>query len=106
MDNCPHIEAKTGRIRIGCVSDMPAPGKIKEFMAGSRFICVANVNGELYATDNTCPHWGGPLGQGTIENGRIVCPWHRWEYDPKTGKTPRRPDIRLATFKLILDGDD
>lgn len=106
MEDCPHKEAKTGLIRIGSASDVPAPGTIKEFMAGGRFICVANVDGELYATDNTCPHWGGPLGQGSIKNGRIICPWHGWEYDPKTGKTPRKADVRLAVFKLKLDGND
>lgn len=106
MENRSQIEATSGLTKICSISDIPAPSTIKEFMAGRRFICVANVDGELYATDNTCPHWGGPLGQGTIENGRIVCPWHRWEYDPKTGKTPRKSDVRLAIFKLKLEGND
>jgi nitrite reductase (NADH) small subunit len=90
------MEAKTSLIKIATVADLPEPGKIKEFLASGRFICVANIDGEMCATESVCPHWGGPLGQGSIENGKIVCPWHRWEYDPKTGTTPRKADIRLT----------
>jgi len=46
------------------------------------------------------------LGQGTIENGRIVCPWHGWSYDPKTGETPRSRNVRLIIFKLRIEDDD
>jgi nitrite reductase/ring-hydroxylating ferredoxin subunit len=99
-------ESKKVLIKIAGKSDLPAPGKVKEFLAGGRFICVANVDGEICATDNVCPHWGGPLGQGTIENGKLVCPWHRWPYDLKTGATSRRADVRLTIIKVRIQGDD
>ena len=99
-------ESKTVLIKIAATSDLPAPGKVKEFLAGGRFICVANVDGEIYATDNVCPHWGGPLGQGTIENGKLVCPWHHWDYDLKTGATSRKADVRLTIIKVRIQGDD
>jgi nitrite reductase (NADH) small subunit len=100
------MESKTVLIKLATRSDLPAPGKVKEFLAGGRFICVANVDGEICATDNVCPHWGGPLGQGTIENGKIICPWHRWDYDPRTGETSRKADVRLTIFKIRVEGDD
>ena len=40
------------------------------------------------ALDNRCPHQGGPLGEGSIENGLLRCPWHGWDYDPITGAAP------------------
>jgi nitrite reductase (NADH) small subunit len=100
------MQYKTAVIKIGTRVDLPAPGQIKELMAGERFVCVANIDGEICAMDNVCPHWGGPLGQGTIESGKIVCPWHGWSYDPKTGETPRNTRVRLMIFKLRMEDDD
>jgi pyruvate oxidase len=40
------------------------------------------------ALDNHCPHQGGPLGDGQIEDGCLICPWHGYEYDPVTGAPP------------------
>jgi pyruvate oxidase len=53
---------------------------------------VMRHEGHIAALDNRCPHMGGPLGQGTIEFGRLVCPWHGREYDPFTGECEGYPD--------------
>ena len=92
--------------RVMSVSELPPEGEAREVWCGERLICIANSAGTISAMDNVCPHWGGPLGQGKIENGKIVCPWHGWQYDPKTGKTPRKADVRLTIFKLEITGDD
>jgi nitrite reductase (NADH) small subunit len=99
-------DATRSEVRIGAKSDLPASGTVKEFFAAGRFLCIANVEGVLYATDNVCPHWGGPLGQGRIENGKIVCPWHGWQFDPKTGQTPRKLNARLALHRIVIEGED
>lgn len=91
---------------MGVKADLPLPGKVKEFYAAGRFLCVANLEGVIHAMDNVCPHWGGPLGQGVIENGRIICPWHGWQFDPKTGETPRKANARICVHKVILEGED
>lgn len=53
-----------------------------------RYLCVSRTPEGLGALDNRCPHQGGPLGEGTIENGYLICPWHGYEYDPITGAPP------------------
>ncbi|NOY27916.1 MAG: Rieske 2Fe-2S domain-containing protein, partial [Oligoflexia bacterium] len=53
-----------------------------------RTLCLTHHDGAYGALDNRCPHQGGPLGEGTIENGILRCPWHGWDYDPLTGKAP------------------
>ena len=69
-------------------------------------ICIANVDGSYSAMDNFCLHRGGPLGQGMIENGKIVCPWHGWAWDPKTGEAEQDPKARIAVYPLkIEDGE-
>ncbi len=51
-------------------------------------ICLSRFEGKICALDNKCPHQGGPLGEGSIENGLLRCPWHGWDYHPCTGKAP------------------
>jgi len=50
--------------------------------------------------DNRCPHQGGPLGEGSIENGLLRCPWHGWDFDPLTGKPPGGYDDGVPTYPV------
>lgn len=56
--------------------------------AGKKQIALSHYEGKICALDNHCPHQGGPLGEGSIENGILRCPWHGWDYHPCTGKVP------------------
>jgi nitrite reductase (NADH) small subunit len=87
-------------------SELPPPNEAREFSCGDRMMCVANVNGTISAMDNVCQHHGGPLGQGVIHKGKVVCPWHGWAYDPQTGAADLNPRAQLAVFPLKFDGDD
>jgi len=92
-------------VKLAAQSDLPATNEAKELPCGDKLICVANVNGEIHAMENTCLHMGGPLGEGVIENGKVVCPWHGWEWDPKTGQS-HAPGAKLAVYPVkIEDGD-
>ena len=87
-------------------SELPAINEAKEFTCGNKEICVANVNGEFSAMDNFCLHQGGPLGQGMIEDGKVVCPWHAWAYDPKTGEAAYNKNAKVAVYPLKIENDD
>jgi nitrite reductase (NADH) small subunit len=93
-------------IRACSKADLPPPGEAKEIPVGGRVICVANVDGTVSAIDNVCLHRGGPLGQGVIENGKLVCPWHAWQWDPKTGEAAHNPAARVAVYPIKIEGDD
>ena len=67
-------------------------GRVMTVHAGSHDICLAHFEGKFCALDNKCPHQGGPLGEGSIENGLLRCPWHGWDYHPCTGKAPGYDD--------------
>jgi nitrite reductase (NADH) small subunit len=86
-------------------SELPATNEVKEFPCGDQTICVANVNGEISAMDNTCLHMGGPLGEGVIEGGKVICPWHGWAYDPKTGEAGRS-GTKVAVYPVKVEGGD
>ena len=57
-------------------------------VAAGRALCVTRMADGYGVLDNRCPHQGGPLGDGHIENGYVICPWHGYEYNPCTGTPP------------------
>jgi nitrite reductase (NADH) small subunit len=93
-------------VRICSRADLPWEGEAKEFEVGDRQICVAMANGKLSAMNNLCPHRGGPLGQGLVEDGKIVCPWHAWTFDLTTGVATHSADARVTLYELKVDGED
>lgn len=60
-------------------------GRVKSVTLGVETVCMTHYEGRYAALDNKCPHQGGPLGEGSIENGFLRCPWHGWDYCPLTG---------------------
>ncbi len=63
-------------------------GRITTVTAGTKQVALSHFEGKICALNNSCPHQGGPLGEGSIENGILRCPWHGWDYHPCTGKAP------------------
>ena len=62
-------------------------------------MCIRD-SGKFSALDNRCPHQGGPLGEGSIENGMLRCPWHGWDFNPCTGMSPGGHDDGVDTFQV------
>ncbi|WP_030438340.1 thiamine pyrophosphate-binding protein [Actinoplanes subtropicus] len=69
-------------------TDVPDDGRVRSVVVDGRTIALARCGLRLGALDNRCPHQGGPLGEGSIENGWLRCPWHGYDYDPITGAPP------------------
>lgn len=63
-------------------------GRVRTAIVDGRSIALTRCGGRVGALDNHCPHQGGPLGEGSIENGLLRCPWHGYDYDPVSGKPP------------------
>ncbi len=93
-------------VKIGSRSDLPEEGEAKEFTVGNRVICVANIAGAYSAVDNACIHRGGPLGQGIVMDGKLICPWHGWRYDVSTGIPMENPNLKVDVHRLRIDGDE
>jgi nitrite reductase (NADH) small subunit len=56
--------------------------------------------------DNVCPHRGCPLGQGMIEGGKVICPWHAWAFDLKTGEAVYTAMAKVPVFEVRIEGDE
>lgn len=92
-------------VKVGPADRLP-PGSMMEARAGQTACVVVNAGGELYALEGVCPHRGGPLAQGALHGHSIVCPWHAWEFDCRTGEYDLDPSIRLARVPVrVRDGD-
>lgn len=92
-------------VRLCAVAEAPAPGEAKEVDAQGVALCLASADGQLAAVDNVCPHRGGPLAEGWLEEGRIVCPWHAWGFDLKTGICAEERS-QVKVYPLQVEGSD
>jgi nitrite reductase (NADH) small subunit len=92
--------------KLASVSDLPSTNEAKELPCGDKTICIANIDGAYSAMDNVCPHRGGPLGEGMIEHGKVVCPWHAWAWDPKTGATELDSSMRVQIYPMKIENGD
>lgn len=93
-------------VRICSQAELPAAGEVGEFTVDGRALCVANVGGTVSVLDGVCPHEEGPLGEGVIEDGRVVCPWHGYAFDPRTGISQQDPDMKATVFESVVEGGE
>ncbi|MGA2218357.1 MAG: Rieske 2Fe-2S domain-containing protein [Terracidiphilus sp.] len=93
-------------VRICSVSELPAEGEVAEFTVSGRSLCVAHLNGTVSVLDGTCPHEGGPLGEGILEEGRVVCPWHAYAFDLHTGASEQDSSLKVEVLEAtVADGE-
>jgi len=79
--------------------------RVMSVTAGHKSFCLTHHEGKFGCLDNKCPHQGGPLGEGSIENGLLRCPWHGWDYDPISGKAPGFDDgVESFPVEIREDG--
>lgn len=87
-------------VRLCAANEAPKRGEVTEIQAGSVQICLANVEGELRALANLCPHRQGPLGQGWIEGQAVICPWHAWAFDTCSGICTEPEQAQVQVFPI------
>lgn len=88
--------------KVCSINDVPAGSVAEVFVAGIPY-AVCNVDGKIYCVDGTCPHAGGPLGQGSLEGTRLTCPWHAFEFDCQTGLNDDDEDMTLSTYTATVE---
>lgn len=91
---------------VAAACDVP-PGTVRTVQVEGRAVVVANVRGTFVAVDATCPHAGGPLGEGDVTgDGQLQCPWHRGTYDLRSGEACGGPARKpLRHYPVTVDGD-
>ena len=81
-------------------------GAVVRSMVGSAQICWVRHDGQLHALEDRCPHQGAALSFGQLEDGLLVCPLHRYRFDPATGRSPDGEGERavLVPLEIRVDG--
>ena len=91
--------------KLASLAEVP-PGESRAVKVGeSRSIALFNVEGEIHATDNQCPHMGYPLTRGTIRHGILTCEWHGRSFDLEAGGCFNFECDDLETFPAEVRGD-
>jgi len=80
-----------------------APGEGRVVEVNGNEVAVFNLNGTFYAIDNICVHQGGPLGEGVLEGENVICPWHRWKYNVKSGVCAANPSVTVQTYSVKVE---
>tara|TARA_B100000700_G_scaffold331758_1_gene468069 strand:- start:5099 stop:5401 length:303 start_codon:yes stop_codon:yes gene_type:complete len=94
------------REKLCAAIDIPE-GEIVVMQYKNKSLAVSKINGEITAIDNICTHDNGPLGDGKIVRGSIVCPRHGASFDPKTGRALTLPAVKsVCSYELYIDEGD
>jgi len=85
-------------------------GQGKKFTINGQHVAVFNIDGELFAFEDECPHLGGSLGSGKLEGKLVTCPNHGWQFDITNGKcvTEDRCDdgAFVETYPVKIENDE
>jgi nitrite reductase/ring-hydroxylating ferredoxin subunit len=81
-------------------------GCMKRVEVDGEGVCLYNVGGEIFASLDACPHRGASLSEGDLDGSVVMCPFHAWEFDVRTGECVSLPEARrLARLAVCVDGD-
>jgi len=89
---------------VGRVDDL-RPGDCVSFaLPDGSELAVCNVDGEFYATENSCPHRGAPLTEGVLCGHIVECGLHGWQFDVRSGECLTVPD-QIRTYSIEVEDD-
>ena len=92
-----------GFVDAASVDDVPL-NRAKSLKLGERTIALYHTPRGYFASNDRCPHRGGPLGEGDIIGDEIVCPWHFWSFDVRTGLCPGNSEISIVMHEVKVHG--
>ena len=96
-----------GRTVVLCDRGDLADGEIRRVdVAGHLVLAVYRIDGNFYATDDTCTHGAASLSEGFLDGHVIECPFHGGAFDVTTGRPVTLPCATpLKTYTVTIEGD-
>lgn len=87
--------------------DEVEPGRCKKVVVNGKKIALFNVDGEIFATDDTCSHAEASLSEGELVGEEVVCPKHGARFNVKTGQALSLPAwAPIATYEVKVEGEE
>lgn len=93
-------------MKIANVSEIPEGRGTTVLLDNGDEIALFKVNGKVFALENACPHMGGPLGEGEVEFGCVICPWHGYQFDITNGKCTNVTGYQATPVDIEVKGDE
>ena len=91
-------------IEVARLDELP-PGKGTVVTVAGKDVALFNVEGTVYAMENTCLHQGQSLGSSPLDGCVVTCRAHGWRYNVTTGNTLHVPDYGVQTYLVkVVDG--
>jgi 3-phenylpropionate/trans-cinnamate dioxygenase ferredoxin component len=91
-------------LKVSCMDELEE-GDMLPLEADGELVCLARVEGCIYAFTDNCTHISGPLNEGELEGHILTCPWHGAQFDVRTGKVLRGPARQdITTYAVQIDG--
>lgn len=90
-------------VKVASLDDLE-PGTLLGVEAGDTRLCLANVDGEIYAVEDKCSHKDFPLSAGDVDDSAVTCAWHGARFDLSNGRALSLPAIKpVATFDVKVE---
>jgi nitrite reductase/ring-hydroxylating ferredoxin subunit len=80
-------------------------GEVRGIDLGGVDVLLCNVDGELFAYEDRCPHLANPLSYGVLNHKTLTCAAHEWEFDARTGQGVNPQTAHLKPFPVRLDDE-
>lgn len=91
---------------LGPIGRIPL-GEGREYQVAGELIAIFRERqGRLYAVQAQCPHRAGPLADGIIGDGKVICPLHALKFDLATGRPVGHECASLKTYSVELNDRD
>jgi nitrite reductase (NADH) small subunit/3-phenylpropionate/trans-cinnamate dioxygenase ferredoxin subunit len=82
--------------------DALSEGKAVYVEAGGCHLAVYLHHGQPHVIDNYCPHAGGSMAGGYIEDDCAVCPWHNWPFRLDNGNLKGSTAVQIKVYQARL----
>ncbi|HET6204782.1 MAG TPA: Rieske 2Fe-2S domain-containing protein [Planctomycetota bacterium] len=92
-------------VRVASSQEIPLGARRRVDVDGYD-VTILHVDGGWTAIGYRCPHDGGPLGDGSVANGRITCPLHRWTFDLRDGRAVTDHRVSARIFPVRVEGGE
>lgn len=85
---------------------IPESGQRSLVFHDGETIVIFNVDGQLYAIKNECPHAGAALCSGRLTGHLIQCPAHGLRFDVRTGAMSSNAELRVQVYPILKHDDE
>jgi nitrite reductase/ring-hydroxylating ferredoxin subunit len=99
----PKREGK--KITVGRPSDVPPGRGATVKLKDGKEVALFNVNGELYAVENFCPHKAYPLADSRLYGNVVECDLHNWRFDVRSGECLTKKKCSIESYEVVVEDD-